>query len=422
MPENDSVLLVYLGDQRMGTLHRIKGGKLKFRYDDEYRKLDAAVPLSLSMPLIEKEYEHDKVSPFLWGLLPDNELILQRWALRFSVSASDCIGILGGIGNDCAGAIRFLKPDEADGVAEGGKSLLEPEQIEERLGELRRDPALGRTSGDRGQFSLAGAQAKTAFQQRGNQWYLPWGREPTTHILKPPRPDLNGHVENEHFCQSLAKALGLRAANSEVLRFGNETAICVERYDRMVSGGKIIRVHQEDACQALSIHPIGKYESEGGPGVSDIMNLLNRSSHSIKDRRRFMEAVVFNFLILGSDAHAKNYSLLLGVGGQVRLAPLYDLASLFPYVKQRKERRLAMKIGPYYRDTQIRPRHFERMARQCEFPFVELQKIIAEMAAKIPEQVRSVLDEINSRGLDHPILEEIKTKLIARSTIVFKEF
>lgn len=422
MPENDSVLLVYLGDQRMGTLHRIKGGKLIFRYDDEYRKLDAAVPLSLSMPLIEKEYEHDKVSPFLWGLLPDNELILQRWALRFSVSASDCIGLLGDIGNDCAGAIRFLKPDEEDGVAEKGKSLLVPEQIEKRLADLRRDPALGRISGDRGQFSLAGAQAKTAFQRRGNQWYLPWGSEPTTHILKPPRPDLNGHVENEHFCQSLAKALGLRAANSEIIRFGNETAICVERYDRIVSGRKIIRVHQEDACQALSIHPAGKYESEGGPGVSDIMNLLNRSSHSIEDRRRFMEAVVYNFLILGSDAHAKNYSLLLGVGGQVRLAPLYDLASLLPYVKQRKDRRLAMKIGPYYRDTQIRPRHFERMARQCEFPYVELQRMIAEMASEIPEQVGSVLDDLNSRGMDHPILNELKTKLIARSKIVLKEF
>ncbi|MBC9867421.1 MAG: type II toxin-antitoxin system HipA family toxin [Opitutae bacterium] len=422
MPDNDSVLLLYFGDQRMGTLHRIKAGNLKFRYDDKYRELPTAVPLSLSMSFIEKEHGHEKASPFLWGLLPDNELVIRRWAARFRVSASDCFGLLGGIGNDCAGAIRFLKPDAVDSVSKGGKLLLDTEQIEERLAELRRDPALGRISGDRGQFSLAGAQAKTAFQRRDNQWYLPWGSEATTHILKLPRPDLNGHVENEHFCQSLAKALGLRAATSEVMRFGNETAICLARYDRMVSGKKLLRIHQEDTCQALSIHPSGKYENEGGPGVSDIMKLLNRSSRPIEDRRRFMEAIVFNYLISGSDAHAKNYSLLLGVDGQVRLAPLYDLASLLPYVKQWKDQRFAMKIGPYYRDSQIRPRHFEKMARLCEFPYADLQKMIAEMAAKIPERVGSVLNDMNSRGLVHPILKALKKKLITRSKIVCKEF
>lgn len=422
MSDSKSVLLLYFGDKRMGTVHRLKGGKFVLRYDDSYRELETSVPLSLSMPPIEKEHGHDKVSPFLWGLLPDNELILQRWAVRFGVSASDCFGLMGGIGKDCAGAIRFLKPNEADDAAKGGKSLLKPEKIEERLAELRRDPALGRISGDRGQFSLAGAQAKTAFQRRGNRWYLPWGSEPTTHILKPPRPDLNGHVENEHFCQSLAKALGLRAANSEVIRFGNETAICVERYDRMLSRKKLLRIHQEDACQALSIHPARKYESEGGPGVHDIMNLLNRSSQPIEDRRRFMEAIVFNYLILGSDAHAKNYSLLLGLGGQVRLAPLYDLASLLPYVRQRKDQRLAMKVGPYYRDTQIRPRHFERMARLCEFPYAELQKLITELSVAIPERVQSVLVEINSQGVDHPVLEVLTKKLITRSKRILKEF
>ncbi|MDA1067681.1 MAG: type II toxin-antitoxin system HipA family toxin [Verrucomicrobia bacterium] len=422
MPENESILLLYFGDQLMGSLHRLKGGKLIFVYDDHYRDLETAVPLSLSMPLIEKEHGHSRVSPFLWGLLHDNELVLQRWAARFTVSASDCFGLLSGIGNDCAGAIRFVKPDEVDSVVNGGKSLLKPEIIEQRLAELRRDPAMGRISGDKGQFSLAGAQAKTAFQRKGSRWYLPWGSEPTTHILKPPRPDLNGHVENEHFCQSLAKALGLRAATSEVLRFGNETAICVERYDRMVSGRKFVRVHQEDVCQALSIHPARKYESEGGPGVPSIMSLLNRSSQPIEDRRRFMEAVVFNYLVLGSDAHAKNYSLLLGVRGQVRLAPFYDLASLLPYVKQRKDQRLAMKIGSYYRDSQIRPKHFERMARLCEFPYPELRKIIIEMAGQIPAQAESVLSEINFQGMNHPILDMLKEKLSVRSKNILKGF
>ena len=152
MPENESILLLYFGDQLMGSLHRLKGGKLIFVYDDHYRDLETAVPLSLSMPLIEKEHGHSRVSPFLWGLLHDNELVLQRWAARFTVSASDCFGLLSGIGNDCAGAIRFVKPDEVDSVVNGGKSLLKPEIIEQRLAELRRDPAMGRISGDGGRI------------------------------------------------------------------------------------------------------------------------------------------------------------------------------------------------------------------------------------------------------------------------------
>ena len=417
---DDSMLLVYLGDRLMGELRRLKGGKLQFIYNDDYRNEEARVPFSLSMPLLEKNYGHETVNPFLWGLLPDNEWVLQRWAIRFGVSPSNCFGLLSGIGEDCAGAIRFVT--EPSMVAKGGKNLLKPDAIEQRLAELRRDPSLGRVSSDRGQFSLAGAQAKTALQKRGNSWYLPWGNEPTTHILKTPRPDLDGHVENEHFCLCLARALGLNAAKSEVVHFGNEIAICVERYDRVKVDGRWVRVHQEDVCQALAVHPARKYENDGGPGVIDSMQLLNRSSRANDDRRRLMEAIVFNYLILGSDAHAKNYGLLLGLRGQVRLAPLYDLASALPYVNRRRDERLAMKIGPYYQDSRIRPRHFEAMARRCDFPWPVLKDMMIGMAEEMTKTAERVFESELMQDVRHPVLETLVEKLITRTQRILKEW
>ena len=422
MPDHQSKLLVFFNDQRMGELRRHAGGKLSFAYAADYRGDEASVPLSLSMSLLEETHPDDRIRPFLWGLLPDNEQILQRWARRFQVSAADCFGLLRSIGEDCAGALRFVKPENAGQAAGGGKRLLNADEIESRLAELKRDPALGRLEQDRGRFSLAGAQAKTALQRRGSKWYLPWGSEPTTHILKPPRPDLAGHAENEHFCLRLAALLGLRVARSEIVRFGAEIAIVVERYDRLLRHRKLLRIHQEDACQALGVHPASKYQVDGGPGVEAIMALLNRSSRPFEDRRRFIQAIAFNYLILGTDAHAKNYSLFLGAQGQARLAPLYDLASLLPYTGRRRDERFAMKIDRYYRDDQIQPRHLERMARRCEFPAADFLATIRQMAADLPEKGEQVAAEMNAQEAGHEILANLLGKLDTRCRRISQAF
>jgi len=422
MAVTDQQLHVFLNETRMGTLSRARGGKLSFIYSEDYLNREAPVPLSLTMPLDDRRYSHEKVHPWLWGLLPDNELVLARWAQRFQVSPSSAFGLLEGMGEDCAGAVRFIRPEKFDQVEKGGKQVVTESEIERRLRELRRDPALGREPDDRGQFSLAGAQSKTALQRRGEKWYLPWGREPTTHILKPPRPDIDGHVENEHFCLRLAAALGLSVARSEVLRFGKETAIAVERYDRVMMNRRLTRVHQEDACQALGVHPSLKYQSEGGPDIVRVMELMNRSNQPVKDRRRVMEAVVFNYLILGTDAHAKNFSLLLGMNQQVRLARLYDIASYLPYVDRRKDCRFAMKIGGYYKDAQIQPRHFEKMARSCEFPPHELGGILKEMAERMPQTAKAVKAELNQHGIKHSVLGKLVSGINQRAKSVLQNF
>jgi serine/threonine-protein kinase HipA len=360
MASLEQSLHVFMNELPMGVLSRKRGGKLEFAYDSAYR----------SRP----------------------------------------------------GAIRFVTSESLNKIEEGGSTLLSDRELEKRLADLRRDPALGREPQDRGQFSLAGAQSKTALQRKAGKWYLPWGREPTTHILKPARSDLDGHVENEHFCLRLAGALGLPVANSEVLQVGEETAIVVERYDRIMLNKRLTRVHQEDTCQALGIHPSLKYQNEGGPDAIKIMELLNRSSQPVEDRRRFMEALAFNYLIMGTDAHAKNYSLLLGRSHQVRLARLYDLASILPYVDRRKDCRLAMKVGRTYLDAQIRPRHFDQMARLCEFSASHLREIVVDMANDLPSKTEAVAGEMSESGITHPVVDRLLDLLSRRSEGILRMF
>lgn len=338
------------------------------------------------------------------------------------MSASNPFALLAFLGEDCAGAIRFVCKENLQKIHQGGKKRLTIAQIEARLLALKHDLSLSRTLEDQGQFSLAGAQAKTAFQKVGTEWFLPWGNEPTTHILKPPRVDLSGHVENEHFCLQLAARLGLETASSEVIHFGKESAIVVKRYDRVEKKGKFLRFHQEDLCQALSIAPAKKYENMGGPGIPAIMELLNQSSQPKEDRDRFMQAIIFNYLILGSDAHGKNYSLLLGNKGNVRLAPLYDVASLLPYVSQPRHQRLSMGIDRSYRDDQIRPHHFEKMARCCEYPTAQLHETMQEYLHKIPELSKKLRLELSKNGLRHPILKALEDKLEKRCSMLSKKF
>lgn len=411
---DNETLLVLLNGEIMGRIDAVRQGRLRFRYGEDYLDSGSGIPLSLSMPLLSVEHGHDVIHPFLWGLLPDNDQVVRRWAARYHVSSNNIFGLLSQVGEDCAGAVQFIPEDRLENMEGGRRQSLAEDDIAEILRDLRRDPSLTRRAADTGQFSLAGAQAKTALQFNGGRWYMPSGREPTTHILKPPRPDLDGHLENEHFCLRLAATAGLRVAHTFVQRFGDEAAIVVERYDRQKGTKRLVRIHQEDACQALAVHPANKYENEGGPGIERIMDLLNQSSRSIEDRRRFMQAIAFNYLILGTDAHAKNYSLLLGAEGQVRLAPLYDLASHLPYDRSRKDERFAMRIDGHYRDFSIQSRHFERTARRCGYPPEDLLGQIREWSQSLPEQAHKLLAELKAEGVDTRVLNNLVNELEVR--------
>ncbi|HEV7732818.1 MAG TPA: type II toxin-antitoxin system HipA family toxin [Candidatus Binatia bacterium] len=412
-------LIALLDGAVIGTVHR-RRGRLSFVYEDGWRSQADAYPLSLSMPLAAAEHGHAVVDAYLWGLLPDNANILDRWARRFRVSARNVFGLIAHVGEDCAGAVQFTRPDRLDVVRRDGPGTvawLDDAAVAERLRDLRGDQSAWRRVDDAGQFSLAGAQPKTALVFESGRWGIPSGRRPTTHILKPPSGELDGHIENEHCSLELARRLGLPTATSRVMHFGDELAIVVERYDRVRVGATLVRVHQEDVCQALGLTPGTKYESEGGPGARTITDLLREHSRARDaDVDTFVDALAFNWLVAGTDAHAKNYSILIGDGGRARLAPLYDLASALPYPSLDPERmKLAMKLGGEYRLRNITRRHWVKLATELHLDADATLARAQRLATALPDAATDVARRAGVDGLSHAVVDRLTALLVARA-------
>ncbi len=413
-------LVALLGGREVGRVQRDKRGRLSFTYDDRWRNASVAYPLSVSMPLAAAEHGHAIIDAFLWGLLPDNEAILSRWGRKFQVSARNAFALVSHVGEDCAGAVQFLRPERVEaclGAAAEPVEWLDEHAVAERLQLLRADHSAWRMPRDAGQFSLTGAQPKTALLLEEGRWGVPSGRTPTTHILKPPTGEFDGHAENEHFCLVLARRLGLPTASSSVMHFWNETAIVIERYDRRRTQHGLVRVHQEDICQALGVPPTRKYENEGGPGVGAIVELLRTySGEREEDVSTFVDALALSWLIAGTDAHAKNYSLLIGAAGRVRLAPLYDLASALPYDDMDLQKlKLAMRIGRDYRLRDIAGREWRRLAGDVRLDADALLDRVNDIAERIPDESAAVRDEMLSQGLHHTGIGRLADRMAARA-------
>jgi serine/threonine-protein kinase HipA len=413
-------LIALLDGREVGTVH-YKDSRLSFAYSETWRDDPNSYPLSLSMPLGSATHSHARIEAFLWGLLPDNDRVLQNWGRRFQVSPKNVFRLITHVGEDCAGAVQFVTPERletliAEPSAREVQRLTEGD-VADRLRTLRADHSAWRAASDTGQFSLAGAQPKTALLFERRRWGVPSGRIPTTHILKPPTGEWDGHAENEHFSLQLARSLGFVVPNSNVFRFQDEIAIVVERYDRARAGNRWVRIHQEDMCQALGLHPTRKYENDGGPGVRRIVELLREQSSSPdEDVQSFLDAIAYNWLIAGTDAHAKNYSLLLGQNGTVRLAPLYDLASILPYpAVDMSKVKLAMKIGGEYRLRNIGLRHWQKLAAGLRLDEIKTIERITIMAQTLPDQVATIQEQVEGQGLSHVTITRLCSRLKARA-------
>jgi serine/threonine-protein kinase HipA len=405
-------LVTLLGGRVVGRVEQGRQGRLRFTYDDTWRDWMGAYPLSLSMPMSRREHQDEVVRPYLEGLLPDNEWVLRHLGTAFHVSARNPFSVLGHIGEDCPGAVQFCRPDRCEQLqseADAPVRWVTERQIATSLRELRTENAIGRVAADPGYFSLPGAQPKTALLHQDGRWGVPSGRVPTTHILKPPLGELEGFAENEHLCLRLAAALGLPAARSAVMTFADEIAIVVERYDRLAVDGRILRIHQEDFCQALSVPPRIKYEAEGGPGAADMARVLREfSSAPDEDLQTLLAALALNWAIAGTDAHAKNFSVLIAAR-QVRLAPLYDIASVLPYPRRipLQKANLALGVGGEYRISKLERRHWLRLIKDFGLAPDALDHVRDTVQA-VPGKMEDVCAAARSEGITHPIAGQLE--------------
>ena len=406
-------LNVYMNGRIVGQARRSASGAVDFRYDQSWLDRTRAIPVSLSLPLREDRYIGAPVLAVFDNLLPDNPDIRRRVAERSDAEGSDAYSLLAAIGRDCVGALQFIPPGlEAEPTGPIDARPVSDEDVAAILGDLTQSP-LGLGNDDEFRISLAGAQEKTALLRIDGRWHVPHGATATTHIIKPEIGtlrngiDLSQSVENEYLCLKIVGALGLPVANAEIAQFGQRKALVVERFDRRwTSDGRLMRLPQEDCCQALSVPSNLKYESDGGPGIEKIAELMKGSDTPGEDRDLFFKAQMVYWLLGATDGHAKNFSLRLAPGGRFRLAPLYDVMSAQPNVDAKQIRtnrmRMSMAVGTrrHYTVDTIAGRHYAQTARAVgsrrkisrdlieelqDTTAAAIDRTVAELPANFPE-------------------------------------
>ena len=285
---------------------------------------------------------------------------------------------------------------------------------------------LGQEEPDEFRISLAGAQEKTALLFDRGRWCRPRGATPTTHILKLPlglighmQVDMRDSLENEWLCMQVMREFGLQVPACEILVFGSRRVLAVERFDRArQAGGWIARLPQEDFCQALGLPSSLKYQSDNGPGMRDILRVLEASEHARDDMRAFLKAQVVFWLLAAPDGHAKNFSLFHERGGRYRLTPFYDVLSAWPIVGHgageipRQKLKMAMAVegkNRHYLWDGIRARHWIETARRCGI--ADMEAIIADLVSRTPaviEQVQSAIPKGFPAQIADTILDGVR--------------
>ena len=210
--------------------------------------------------------------------------------------------------------------------------------------------------------------------------------------------------------------LGLETADAEVQLFGGKPVIVVERFDRSWRDGVLYRLPQEDLCQALGVPPLRKYQSDGGPGILDIMAILEGAVAPYEDRLTFMKAQIVFWLLAAIDGHAKNFSIFLAPGGY-RLTPLYDVMSSAPYPQFPLQKiKLAMAIGDkgYYRLRQVQLRHFYQTGKKAGLRESDMDDIFSDLVRGVDGAIAEAAGQASDVGMPEstfaPILEGVRKR------------
>jgi serine/threonine-protein kinase HipA len=417
-------LMVSLNGVKVGTLSKDKNGGLHFSYTQQWMNRLGARPISLSLPITKQKYSGDLVYNFFDNLLPDNPNIRNKIQARFNIGSGHAFDLLAAIGKDCVGAIQ-LSSKQPESINQLNYKMLSDQDLEKLL-QGYKHTALGMESDDDDfRISVAGAQEKTALLKIGQQWTKPIGSTPTSHIMKLPMGelpqvgiDLTDSCENEFICLELARAFGFNVANSEVLYFGEQKVLSVERFDRRYAsdGSWLMRLPQEDFCQAMGISSAQKYQSDGGPGIIDCLNLLTASSNR-KDRATFFKTQIFFWLIAAIDGHGKNFSVFLEPENSYRMTPVYDVLSAYPVISKKalqpQKIKMAMSLkgkNTHWKWKGIQPRHFKSTAEHVKYPvdkaishyeyFTDnVENAIAKVEDKIPNSFPTYVAEAIFSGL-----------------------
>lgn len=369
---------------RVGTWSPPTHGAHSFQYDQNWVASPNARVLSLSLPFTPDNVPHTgpAVASYFDNLLPDADAIRQRLRTRFATASTAPFDLLAAIGRDCVGAVQLLPVEESPVGFDRIEGVpLDDKGVEQALAaSVSSDQARGRGGDFR--ISIAGAQEKTALLFHEGTWLQPAGATPTTHILKLPlglvgsmRADLMESVENEWLCSRILAGYGVPVARTELARFGKTKVLVVVRFDRARHrAGWIVRLPQEDFCQATATPSSLKYESDGGPGMREILRILDSSARSAEDKVTFVRAQILFWMLAAVDGHAKNFSIFHEPGNAFRLTPMYDVLSAWPIIGKGRNQiavqdvKLAMAVrskNAHWKLREIKPRHWSALTQSA---------------------------------------------------------
>jgi len=420
-------LIVAMNGIKVGILAKDNRGGMDFQYLPTWLSRPGARAISLSLPLTSEIYRGERVYNFFDNLLPDSETLRSRMQSRFQVPTSHPFDLLASVGRDCIGAIQlYPEGSSLPAIDRITATPLNDSQIAGLLAGYQSAP-LGMTENEDFRISLAGAQEKTALLWHQNQWHKPTGSTPTSHIFKMPigflehsNIDLRESSENEWLCLKILAAFGLPVANAELATFGNQTVLIVERFDRRWASDRswLMRLPQEDFCQALGIAPAIKYENDGGPGIHQSMKLLQGSQQAQEDRGRFFKSQILFWLLAAIDGHAKNFSLFIEPASAFRMTPLYDVISALPLIAQgslpAERAKMAMSVkgkNRHYHWARVAPRHFLTTARSTGFSQERTRRLMTDIAAQtdpVIERVVAMLPENFPEHISRPVFEGMR--------------
>ncbi|MBA3772661.1 MAG: type II toxin-antitoxin system HipA family toxin [Ramlibacter sp.] len=430
------MLAVWANGERVGTWS-VVDGEHRFQYDDGWIASTAGRRISLSLPFTPGNVPHrgGVVRNFFDNLLPDSDAIRRRLADKFAKGNGDTFHLLAAVGRDCVGALQFLAPNQLP----DGFDRIEAQPLDEAGVEKAIDSAvsgarvLGHEDEDDFRISIAGAQEKTALLRQQGRWFRPLHSTATTHIFKLPlglvgnmRADMHASVENEWLCARLMALLDFDVAPCDIATFGQRKVLVVERFDRALQSPTakprwLARLPQEDFCQALGVAGARKYESDGGPGVRDILRILHTSARAAHDKLTFIRALLAFWLMAATDGHAKNFSIFLERGGGYRLTPLYDVLSAWPIIgngpNQVSPRRakLAMALrstNTHYHLHQIHTRYWQALALQSGVPDAFDQMV--GLVLQVPDALQQVEDQLPP-DFPRPVFAAIRRGMLAQA-------
>ncbi len=420
MPPRARELDVWMNGERVGRWFANRQGTPVFQYTDEWLRSPRVRPLSLSLPIVPGNEPHtgDRVVAWFDNLLPDSTAIRERIRSRFRAESTQAFDLLAAIGRDCVGAVQIIP----EGESPGDVRRIEAQPISDAdVARLLRGVTSQDVAGTydylhQFRISLAGAQEKFALTRIGEQWYQPHGATPTTHILKLPlglvgnmRSNMRDSVENEWLCMRLLGEWGLPVARTEIGTFADavseEKVLVVERFDREripptgIDPEWILRLPQEDFCQATGTPAWRKYESDGGPGILACMGLVQAGEQPTLDSLVFAKAQLAFWLLAAPDGHAKNFSIFLRRDGYV-MTPLYDVLSAWPIVgggaNELAEQKVTLAMAlrgkrPHRHIRRITAQHWRQLAARTGAPDAFDQMIA------LVEATESVLSRVDDQ-------------------------